>query len=114
MARRWRVADREAAAVTARDVGLAAERTDLSWGRTLLAVLAASSLFLKWLPHFGVLSAVPIAAGVATALGLARLRHRRRDEVVRGVGSAAEEVCALTALVIVVGVVALILVLLDG
>jgi uncharacterized membrane protein YidH (DUF202 family) len=114
MARRRRVADREAAAVEARDVGLAAERTDLSWGRTLLAVMTVSSLFLKWLPIVGIVTAVPLAAGILTALTLARLRYRRRDEVVHGHGSAAEEVCALTALVLLVGLAALAVVLRAG
>lgn len=97
-----------------RDVGLAGERTDLSWGRTLLAVIALSSLFLRWLPSHGIATGLPVLAGLATAAGLARLRHRRRREVLGEHGSAAEEVLGLTALVLLVGVLALGIILTTG
>lgn len=35
------------------DEGLQPERTLLAWGRTLLAMLVASLLFLRWTPHHG-------------------------------------------------------------
>ncbi|MEI2776595.1 MAG: DUF202 domain-containing protein [Tetrasphaera sp.] len=101
----WRHAPDPAA--IPRDVGLAGERTDLSWGRTLLAVLALSSVFLRWLPSQGFTALLPVIAGLVTAGGLARLRHRRRREVLAEHGSAAEEVVGLTALCLVVGAVAL-------
>ncbi len=93
------------------DTGLARERSDLSWGRTLLAVMTVTGLFCRWLPEYGAIVIAPIVAGVGAGLGLVRLRHSRRIEVAGGRGSAAGEVVALTVLVLLVGLSALALVL---
>lgn len=92
------------------DSGLARERSDLSWGRTLLAVLTVTGLFLRWIPEHGVATAAPLGLGVLAALGLQALRRRRRLEVLGEHGSAAEEVFGLAALVCLVGLAALILI----
>ncbi|HRC42071.1 DUF202 domain-containing protein [Nostocoides sp.] len=92
------------------DTGLARERTDLSWGRTLLAVMTVTGLFLRWLPEHGAQVVLPVVIGVAAGLGLVRLRHGRRAEVHAGHGDAVGEVVGLTALVMLVGLSALVLI----
>jgi len=95
------------------DSGLARERSDLSWGRTMLAVLTVTGLFLRWIPAHGLATVVPMGLGVVAAFGLQVLRRRRRLEVLDGHGSAAEEVLGLAALVCLVGLAALILIALG-
>ena len=46
------------------DTGLARERSDLSWGRTLLSVVTVTALFLRWIPIHGGRVLVPIVLGV--------------------------------------------------
>lgn len=92
------------------DEGLARERSDLSWGRTLLAVMTVTGLLLRWLPLYGGEVIVPVVVGIGAGLGLVRLRHGRRAEVYAGDGNAVEEVVALTALVLLVGLSALVLI----
>ncbi|QCB99040.1 DUF202 domain-containing protein [Arthrobacter sp. PAMC25564] len=36
--------------------GLQPERTELAWGRTLVALLAANAISLRWLPTHGLFS----------------------------------------------------------
>ena len=95
------------------DTGLARERTDLSWGRTLLSVMTVTALFLRWLPQFGGDVLVPVILGIAAGLGLVRLRHGRRAEVFAGHGDAAHEVIGLTALVPIVGLAGLVLIVIP-
>ena len=83
------------------DTGLARERTDLSWGRTLLSVMTVTALFLRWLPQFGGDVLVPVILGIAAGLGLA------------GHGDAAHEVIGLTALVLIVGLAGLVLIVIP-
>jgi len=56
------------------DAGLQPERTDLAWGRTTLALVAAAAIFLRWLPHHGcfVGTLIAVAATNASAIGFTR------------------------------------------
>lgn len=92
------------------DLGLARERSDLAWGRTLLAVMTVTGLFLRWLPLYGADVLLPVIVGIVAGLGLVRLRHGRRAEVYAGDGNAVDEVVGLTALVLLVGLAALVLI----
>lgn len=94
----------------AAETGLAPERSDLSWGRTLLSVMTVTALFLRWLPAYGSEVVLPVILGIATGLGLVRLRHRRRTEVLAGHGTGVQEVLGLTTLVVLVGLAALVLI----
>mgnify|MGYP001134797302 CR=1 FL=1 len=92
------------------DTGLARERSDLSWGRTLLSVMTVTALFLRWLPEYGGDVLLPVVFGILAGLGLVRLRHGRRAEVFAGHGDAVVEVFGLTALVLLVGLAGLVLI----
>lgn len=93
--------------IWADDTGLARGRLDLSWGRTLLAVMTVTGLFLRWLPVHGPAAIIPVVLGVGAGLGLMHLRHNRRREMFAGEGDAVREVLGLTAMVLIVGASAL-------
>lgn len=59
------------------DPGLQPERTSLAWGRTMLALVTASALFLRWLPHHGlpILLLFAVSAGAALAIYLTQRRR---------------------------------------
>lgn len=60
-----------------RDPGFQPERTALAWGRTMLALVTVSAIFLRWLPHYGL--PILVLCGVsATAAGAIYLTQRRR------------------------------------
>lgn len=61
------------------DLGLQPERTLLAWRRTLLSLVGASVLFLRWLPHHGPFasSLVVLALGAAGAIWLGQRRRYR-------------------------------------
>ena len=69
------------------DPGLQPERTSLAWGRTMLTMVTASAIFLRWIPEHGPL-VLPLF-GVSVAAGGAiyftqRMRYRRG---VRGISA---------------------------
>lgn len=61
------------------DIGLQPERTLLAWRRTLLSMLAVSSLFLRWVPYHGgfALGLVGVALLAVAGIWLGQWRRYR-------------------------------------
>lgn len=99
------------------DPGLQPERTSLAWGRTLLALMVAAALLLRWLPHHGLAPVMPLAAAAVLALGIwlrQGLRYRRGARSVALESSAPDplEILAISAAVVVLGALSLLTILL--
>ncbi|MGJ4111830.1 DUF202 domain-containing protein [Corynebacterium macclintockiae] len=101
------------------DLGLQPERTSLSWQRTLLALLVVSAMLFRWIGRYGVV--VLPAAGVLVLLAALILLTQRRRYLRFSAGLRAERltanvgsVVAVTAAVLICGVVAAIFVILDA
>ena len=52
------------------DAGLQPERTLLAWRRTLLSLLAVSTLFLRWIPHHGAFAIGLIGMALLAVVGI--------------------------------------------
>jgi uncharacterized membrane protein YidH (DUF202 family) len=88
------------------DPGLQPERTLLAWRRTLLTLIVACTLFLRWIPHFGVIALLPITATLMASLliqiGLnARYRKSSRGLKNERIPPPIREVAAMGATVVV-------------
>lgn len=59
------------------DPGLQPERTSLAWGRTMMALITVSAIFLRWLPLHGFPVLALFTVSVASA-GTIYFTQRRR------------------------------------
>lgn len=67
------------------DPGLQPERTTLAWGRTMMALVTVSAIFLRWLPNHGlpILLLFAVSTGAAAAIYLTQ--RRRYSASARGI-----------------------------
>lgn len=90
------------------DPGLQPERTTLAWGRTVLALITAAAICLRWVPHHGtfVLALFAVAVVTGTAIYLTqRARYARSSSGITAERVAADVpgILGLTAATIVLG-----------
>lgn len=65
------------------DLGLQPERTWLAWRRTLVSLVGASLLFLRWVPHHGPFAYLMVGVALAAALAIGSSQQRRYRRGVR-------------------------------
>ena len=88
------------------DPGLQPERTLLAWRRTLMTLLVVCTIFLRWIPHYGLIALLPIVftlmAGILIQVGLnARYRKSAKGLKQERIPAPLREVVVLGATVIV-------------
>ncbi|WP_432245115.1 DUF202 domain-containing protein [Arthrobacter sp. G.S.26] len=66
------------------DPGLQPERTTLAWGRTVLALVSVSAIFLRWLPQHGLPILLMFAVSAAAAAAIYLTQRRRYGAFSRG------------------------------
>ena len=67
------------------DPGLQPERTALAWGRTVLTLIAASAMSLRWIPDQGPFVLAMFGLTVATGTGIYATQRRRYRRSVEGI-----------------------------
>ena len=67
------------------DAGLQPERTTLAWGRTMLARVTVSAIFLRWLPQHGFPILALFAVAVAAAAAIYFTQRRRYSASSHGI-----------------------------
>lgn len=67
------------------DSGLQPERTDLAWRRTMLALVVAAAMFLRWMTHHGWFTGTLVACSIITALAIGITSRRRFHRSVHGI-----------------------------
>lgn len=92
------------------DPGLQPERTLLAWRRTLMTLLVVCTIFLRWIPHFGLIALLPVIvsliAGILIQIGLnARYRKSTKGLKQERIPAPLREVVVLGGTVIVLSVV---------
>ena len=92
------------------DPGLQPERTLLAWRRTLLTLIVICTIFLRWIPHFGLIALLPIIVSLAASLLIQIALNSRYRKSARGlrnerIPAPLREVVVLGATVMVLSVV---------
>ena len=92
------------------DPSLQPERTLLAWRRTLMTLLVVCTIFLRWIPHFGLIALLPVivslVAGILIQIGLnARYRKSANGLKQERIPAPLREVVVLGGTVIVLSVV---------
>ncbi|MEV7573414.1 DUF202 domain-containing protein [Arthrobacter nitrophenolicus] len=67
------------------DPGLQPERTSLAWGRTMMALVTVSAIFLRWLPAHGFPILLLFAVSSAAALAIYLTQRRRYSTSSHGI-----------------------------
>jgi hypothetical protein len=67
------------------DPGLQPERTTLAWGRTMMALVTVSAIFLRWLPHHGLPILLLFAVSATAAAAIYITQRRRYSASSRGI-----------------------------
>lgn len=102
--------DRRLAGIGHDDPGLQPERTVLAWRRTLMTLLICCTLFLRWIPHFGLWALLPVIVALVASLlvqvGLnARYRKSARGMRQERIPAPLREVLVLGTTVIVLSLI---------
>ncbi|MFK3974821.1 DUF202 domain-containing protein [Pseudomonas sp. NPDC087358] len=92
------------------DPGLQPERTLLAWRRTLMTLLVVCTIFLRWIPHFGLIALLPIIVSLIACLLIqialnARYRKSAKGLKQERIPAPLREVLVLGATVMVLSVV---------
>ncbi|HJW00923.1 MAG TPA: DUF202 domain-containing protein [Arthrobacter sp.] len=67
------------------DPGLQPERTTLAWGRTMMALVTVSAIFLRWLPRHGLPILMLFGVSAATAAAIYFTQRQRYRARARGI-----------------------------
>ncbi len=67
------------------DPGLQPERTTLAWGRTMMALVTVSAIFLRWLPQHGFPILLLFAVSAGAAATIYATQRRRYHASARGI-----------------------------
>ena len=92
------------------DPGLQPERTLLAWRRTLMTLLVVCTIFLRWIPHFGLIALLPIIVSLIACLLIQIALNARYRKSAKGlrqerIPAPLREVLVLGATVMVLSVV---------
>lgn len=101
---------------THQDPGLQPERTALAWGRTSLALVVASAMFLRWVPSHGWFAGALVLLTLVAAVTIHSTQRKRYGQASTGISSEAGRadtgtITALSAAVVLLAAVGIIAVL---
>ena len=89
------------------DPGLQPERTALAWGRTSLAMVVASAMFLRWVPTHGWFAGALVFLTLVTAASIHFTQKRRYSRASAGISSENVQANIGTMLAVALAVVVL-------
>lgn len=100
------------------DPGLQPERTLLAWRRTLLTLLVICTIFLRWIPRFGLIALLPIIVSLIASLLIQIALNARYRKSARGIRNERvppplREAVVLSGTVIVLSVIGISAVIFD-